>query len=123
MKTNSIHFHKLDSLRLVSHLDQYAETGSQYVEVLKKIIIQNKLKDYELVDDTFYLNDFVCLIKKNSLENTCNGKIISVNGNEITIRNNQHNITLDSKLYYVFIKRNLSKNNDRQFYKSLLEKL
>ena len=29
---------KLDSLKLVSHLDQYAETGSQYVEVLKKII-------------------------------------------------------------------------------------
>lgn len=85
--------------------------------------LQNKLKDYELINDTFYLNDFVCLIKKNNLENTCNGKIISVNGNEITIRNNQHNITLDSKLYYVFIKRNLSKNNDRQFYKSLLEKL
>ena len=38
---------KLDSLRLVSHLDQYAETGSQYVEVLKKIIIQNKLKDFD----------------------------------------------------------------------------
>ena len=38
---------KLDSLKLVSHLDQYAETGSQYVEVLKKIIIQNKLKDFD----------------------------------------------------------------------------
>ena len=38
---------KLDSLRLVSHLDQYAETGSQYVEVLKKIITQNKLKDFD----------------------------------------------------------------------------
>ncbi len=38
---------KLDSLKLVLHLDQYAETGSKYVEVLKKIIIQNKLKDFD----------------------------------------------------------------------------
>ena len=38
---------KLDSLKLVSHLDQYAETGNQYVEVLKKIIIQNELKDFD----------------------------------------------------------------------------
>ena len=38
---------KLDSLKLVLHLDQYAETGNKYVEVLKKIIIQNKLKDFD----------------------------------------------------------------------------
>ena len=85
--------------------------------------LQCKLRDYELIDDTFYLNDFVCIVKKNNLENIYNGKIISVNDNEITIKNNQHNITIDTDLYYVFVKRNLSKNNDRQFYKSLLEKL
>ena len=85
--------------------------------------LQCKLKEYELIDDNFYLNDFVCIIKKNNLENIYNGKIISVNDNEITIKNNQHNITIDTDLYYVFVKRNLSKNNDRQFYKSLLEKL
>lgn len=85
--------------------------------------LQCKLKEYELIDDTFYLNDFVCIVKKNNLENNYNGKIISVNDNEITIKNNQHNIIIDTDLYYVFVKRNLSKNNDRQFYKSLLEKL
>lgn len=85
--------------------------------------LQCKLKEYELIDDTFYLNDFVCIVKKNNLENIYNGKIISVIDNEITIKNNQHNITIDTDLYYVFVKRNLSKNNDRQFYKSLLEKL
>ena len=37
----------LDSLVLVKHLDQYAETGNQYVEVLKKIIKQNNLKDFD----------------------------------------------------------------------------
>ena len=37
----------LDSLILSSHLDKYAETGSQYIEVLQKIINQNKLKDFD----------------------------------------------------------------------------
>ena len=39
----------LDSIILSSHLDKYAETGSQYIDVLKKIIQQNKLKDFDEV--------------------------------------------------------------------------
>ena len=37
----------LDSLILSKHLDKYAETGSKYIEVLQKIISQNKLKDFD----------------------------------------------------------------------------
>jgi len=37
----------LDSLILSSHLDKYAETGSQYIDVLQKIIHQNNLKDFD----------------------------------------------------------------------------
>ena len=37
----------LDSLILSKFLDQYAETGSKYVEVLQKIILQNNLKDFD----------------------------------------------------------------------------
>ena len=37
----------LDSLILSEHLDKYAETGEQYVDVLKKIIKQNNLKDFD----------------------------------------------------------------------------
>ncbi len=37
----------IDSLILSKHLDKYAETGSEYVEVLQKIIIQNNLKDFD----------------------------------------------------------------------------
>ncbi len=37
----------LDSLVLSEFLKNYAETGSQYVEVLKKIINQNNLKDFD----------------------------------------------------------------------------
>ena len=37
----------LDSLVLSEYLNNYAETGNQYVEVLKKIIKQNNLKDFD----------------------------------------------------------------------------
>ena len=37
----------LDSIVLSEYLDKYAETGEQYVDVLKKIIKQNNLKDFD----------------------------------------------------------------------------
>ena len=37
----------LDSLLLVKFLNEYAETGEKYVEVLEKIIKQNRLKDFD----------------------------------------------------------------------------
>ncbi len=37
----------LDSIELSKYLNKYAETGNQYVEVLKKIILQNKLQDFD----------------------------------------------------------------------------
>ena len=37
----------LDSIILAEYLDKYAETGDQYVDVLKKIIMQNSLKDFD----------------------------------------------------------------------------
>ena len=37
----------LDSIILSEHLNEYAETGEQYVEVLQKIIKQNNLKDFD----------------------------------------------------------------------------
>jgi len=41
---------KLDSLKLVKFLEKYAETGKEYTEVLKKIINQNSLTDYDEVE-------------------------------------------------------------------------
>ena len=38
---------KLNSLELVKYLDKYAETGIEYTEILKKIIEQNKLTDFD----------------------------------------------------------------------------
>ena len=38
---------KLNSLELVNHLDKYAETGKEYTIILKKIIEQNILTDFD----------------------------------------------------------------------------
>ncbi len=38
---------KLNSLKLVNFLEKYAETGKEYTEVLKKIIKQNNLVDFD----------------------------------------------------------------------------
>ena len=40
-------FGKLNSIELVNYLDKYAETGKEYIKILKKIIEQNKLKDFD----------------------------------------------------------------------------
>ena len=41
---------KLDSLSLADYLDEYAATGVKYTEILKKIIKQNSLKDFDDVE-------------------------------------------------------------------------
>ena len=38
---------KLDSLLLAEQLDNYAETGKEYTKILKQIIEQNSLKDFD----------------------------------------------------------------------------
>ena len=37
----------LNSLELANYLDKYAETGIEYVKILKQIIVQNKLTDFD----------------------------------------------------------------------------
>ena len=43
---------KLNSLELVKYLDKYAATGKKYTDVIKKIIEQNSLTDF---DDAYLL--------------------------------------------------------------------
>ena len=40
-------FVTLNSIELVNYLEKYAETGKEYIKILKKIIEQNKLKDFD----------------------------------------------------------------------------
>ena len=38
---------ELDSLILVNYLDKYAQTGKEYIKIIKQIIKQNSLKDFD----------------------------------------------------------------------------
>ena len=40
---------KISGLELTKTLDNYAQTGDEYTKILKQIIVQNKLTDFELV--------------------------------------------------------------------------
>ena len=51
------------------------------------------------------------------------GIIVVFSSTIIGTAQNNYNITIDPNQYYIFIKPVTTKNNDRQFYKSLLEKL
>jgi Bax protein len=37
----------LNSLILANYLDKYAETGKEYIKIIKKIINQNNLTDFD----------------------------------------------------------------------------
>ena len=52
----------LDSILLSQFLEHYAETGNEYVEVLKKIIKQNNLKDFDDAKLLPYSGDLESLI-------------------------------------------------------------
>ena len=53
---------KLDSLILANYLDKYAETGKEYVKILKQIIKQNNLQDFDkvkLLPSSFQLKNII----------------------------------------------------------------
>jgi len=53
---------KLDSIILVDYLDKYAATGTEYVKILKKIIKQNNLTDFDdvkLMPSSIQLNSLI----------------------------------------------------------------
>ena len=40
-------YENLNSLELANYLNEYAETGEEYTKIIKKIIEQNNLKDFD----------------------------------------------------------------------------
>ena len=53
---------ELDSIILSEHLDEYAETGKEYVKILQQIIRQNKLTDFDdakLMPSSIELNSLI----------------------------------------------------------------
>ena len=65
-----------------------------------------------------------CLfIKKNNLKNDFTGKITEICKNKLCLKVNNYNVKINPNHYYIFIKPNTSKKNDRHFFESLLKVL
>ena len=82
----------------------------------------SKLKDFNLEESNFYLNDKIYLIKKNNLELSKVGKIIHID-DKIGIKYQSNKIIyIDPSDYYIFIKKKLY-NNKEQYFVELLNNL
>ena len=85
------------------------------------IIIIDKLKNYELVNN-YYINQNIVTIKKNNLSYDVIGQIIYIKNKKLGIKlKNNIVIYINPTLYYTFIKFN--KNNNKQFFQQLLKNL
>jgi len=84
--------------------------------------LKNKLLEYELItNNKYYINDNIICIKKNNLQNEYSGKINNVTKKKISMKMNNYNVSINPDHYYIFIKPDTSKKNDRQFFESLLK--
>ena len=78
---------------------------------------------FESENMDLYLDDNIIIVSKNTGLLFKKGKIISIDENKITIKYNNYNIIIDGDLYYIFIKNKINNNNNRKFYKELLNQL
>ena len=83
----------------------------------------SKLKDFDLEDINFYLNDKIYIIKKNNLELSKLGKIIHID-DKIGIKYPSNKIIyINPDDYYIFVRCNKCINTKRDFLKTLLDQL
>ena len=85
---------------------------------------QNKVDKYNMIEkDDLYLKNSLILINIMTLEIEYEGIIEYMNDDKITIRKNNGNRNIDVNDYYIFIKRDMSKSDNRKFFIELLKKL
>jgi hypothetical protein len=86
--------------------------------------IIRKLYKYDLEFSQFYINDKIFCIKRNTLELSIEGKILCIDDNRIGIKKNKNlTIYIDPKKYYIFVKQSKNIQNQKDFFKKLLEEL
>jgi hypothetical protein len=87
------------------------------VEIVKDLLFLND-------NNELLLNDILICIKRSTLELEHSGKLISSTNNNIIIKEkSKYSVHLPINKYYIFIKRKMSKKNERDYYKELLKSL
>ena len=75
-------------------------------------------------DNELFLNDKIFCLDRSTLSLDHIGIIQAIKDTTITIKKKgNYSVHLDEKRYHIFIKRRRSKQNDRDFYKALLNAL
>jgi len=85
---------------------------------------RNKVERYNMIEkDDLYLKNSLILINKMTLQIEYEGIIEYMRDDKITIRKNNGNRNISANVYYIFIKRDMSKSDNRKFFIELLKKL
>tara|TARA_B100000212_G_C27251354_1_gene480379 strand:+ start:359 stop:700 length:342 start_codon:yes stop_codon:yes gene_type:complete len=80
--------------------------------------------DYLDDDNELFLNDKIYCIDRATLTLDHIGIIQRIINNKVTIKKRgNYSVHLNKSSYHIFIKRRKSKQNDREFYKALLNSL
>ena len=85
---------------------------------------RNKVIKYDLVEkEDLYINNSLIFINKMTLQIDYEGIIEYMNNDNISIRKNKYSRNIKPDNYYKFIKKDMSKRDDRKFFEELLKKL
>ena len=83
-----------------------------------------KVQKYNMVDkEDLYLKNSLIFINKMTLEIEYEGIIEYMKDDKITIRKNNYHRNIEPNNYYIFIKKDMSKKDNREFFEELLKKL
>jgi len=89
--------------------------------------IRDQVEEFKYLNDDdneLFLNDKIFCIDRSTLTLDYIGIIQRIKSNKITIKKNgNYSIHLNGTSYHIFIKRRRNKQNDRDFYKTLLDSL
>lgn len=86
--------------------------------------VREKVIKLEYEDESFYINDKIFCIKRNTLELEYIGRIYCIDDDSIGIKlSNVRNININPDKYYIFVKVKSKDMKKRDFYKQLLEQL
>ena len=86
--------------------------------------VREKVIKLEYEDESFYINDKIYCIKRNTLELEYIGKIYCIEDDNIGIKlSNVRNVNINPDKYYIFVKIKSKDMKKRDFYKQLLEQL
>jgi len=85
---------------------------------------RNKVERYNMVEkDDLYLKNSLIFINKMTLQIEYVGIIEYIRDDKITIRKNKYHRNISANDYYIFIKRDMSKSDNRKFFIELLKQL